>query len=550
MNKKLLLAVLVLVLSIPFAVAAAQSSASSASIVEGFNRMFGWVPQFLESKTAVLGMMVFLLFFLLYGVISSALRKTPLFGGQQLDRTGKTVALSLSGIVVLSVFFVRNNAVEFAKTLAGAMNGFFALLFSGLVFLALKFTFKSEQYGELAGTKWEDVIAFIGFILSLRMFASLMEDSALKATAVSLSYLSIVALPIYLLLKNRSLKEPGKGMEHGSKIEQETLNDLGGTLKEFEQRQTSIEKLFERNKEFLELILKMADEKSPEKKAQILKQAESLIKGSQKAMSEQKGAVNAIKNKVKRVFGTLRKQLKSAEKLPPEQRTAELKKLQQALDAIKASAQASDKVDADLEQRKKLQEELFKHRDRLSAIVKELEKPEYKQVVGGMPQYTAKAKPLQDEMQVLITEIKNIAQQLGMKSRAVNDDISMLLSGLHKVLGDEIGRIGQEEKKRKEWDEYVHRLNYALARKGGAEAGQSLIHLAAINSEFFEKAVSSLCKKKATIEYGFAPNELKLGTLVGSALGEKGAYIVVKGPNGEKHEILVNSLKVLKINLH
>jgi len=510
---------------------------TDGSIVSGFNMTFGWVNDFLNSKTAVFGLMVLLLFFLLYGIIITALKKTPLFGGKELDRAGKVVALSFSGIVVLSVFFVRNNAMEFAKTLAGAMNGFFALLLSGLVFLALKFTFKSETQGELGGVKWENIIGFLGFILSLRMFAALMDSGPLKTVSVSLSYLSIIGMFVYVLLKNRDLnKNPEKDIAHQQDREKPVIKDLNQAVSEVRQDET---KLAADDQRILNAVAE-AVKARPEKREGVLKEAEGAVKKEKKDVVQTESQMRRVEKDVAGLLRDNQKIIEDKKRIGPPD-PAEMKKLQEQADRLKDSVNLAKKAEQDLERERNIDKEIVKLFGFLNGEQKMIMRSE-----------TVANPTLLEQHERNFESIKNkiigLAKQKASGLESIERDVYQIRAVINQYIAEEQKRLREQPS----WATEALDMNIKLALKGvGQQSGQSLIHLNQTSFQHYKVVVEKLVRKRATVEYDIGDG-LRLARIVGVNPEAKDVLLVgtEKNPQYPIYFKDPKKYRVFKINVH
>jgi hypothetical protein len=180
---------IVSLLSIPFA--------SAAVDFKILDQTLGQLHKILGMDTVVFGILVFLLFFLLYGVFALGLSRSRLGGDNgRLNRNGRIIAISLAGVVIISTFFVRKNVLSFAKTkLAPQFNLFFAVILGVLMFMLFRWL------GQQTFRDREDMANVFGIFavgLALSMFGAI--GNARWAEGIGLTLIIISAIWLLVLL--------------------------------------------------------------------------------------------------------------------------------------------------------------------------------------------------------------------------------------------------------------------------------------------------------------------------------------------------------------
>jgi hypothetical protein len=182
-----------ILLSVPSVYAASKTD--TGAFGEGFQTILTG----LQNENVAVGLFVFLLGIVLYGAIASSLKASPLFGGQgELDKLGKVVSLGLTGIFILSSFFFRKNAIKFIYDLANRMSFIFALLFSILVYISVRWMFKSQNQGEVLGSKIESLASWVSAWACMLLFATAWGSTSL----MSFSWLFLTIGTFVLMLFN------------------------------------------------------------------------------------------------------------------------------------------------------------------------------------------------------------------------------------------------------------------------------------------------------------------------------------------------------------
>ncbi|MBW2987827.1 carboxypeptidase-like regulatory domain-containing protein, partial [Candidatus Woesearchaeota archaeon] len=181
---------IVSLLSIPFASAAPLD-------FKILDQTIGQLHKILGMDAVVFGILVFLLFFLLYGIFALGLSRSRLGGDNgRLNKNGKIIALSLAGVIIVSTFFVRKNVLAFAKNrLAPQFNLFFAVILSVLMFMLFRWL------GQQTFRDREDMANVFGIFavgLALSMFGAI--GNARWAEGIGLTLIIISAIWLLVLL--------------------------------------------------------------------------------------------------------------------------------------------------------------------------------------------------------------------------------------------------------------------------------------------------------------------------------------------------------------
>lgn len=156
-NRTIILALISLVLSSSFA------SAASLNILNG---PFQTLMELLRNQNSVFFFTVVFFFMLLYGIYAVGLKFVPAFkGGNGLSRQGKVVAISLSGLSTLSVFYFTKGGIR--QVLENVLDPFG--VFAGVALAAL---FAGISYFGIKGNSNEKSFALIGAALGFGLVVS------------------------------------------------------------------------------------------------------------------------------------------------------------------------------------------------------------------------------------------------------------------------------------------------------------------------------------------------------------------------------------------
>lgn len=160
-RKRLLFTILSLIIGIQTA-----SAATGIAILDG---PFTTLNTAIHNPNIVFGLTLIFFFSLLYGLYASALKFLPVFKsseGNGIGRQGKVVALSLSGLSTLGVFYFTKGSPE--KILQSVLDPFG--IFAGLVLAAL---FAGIMYFGIRGNDpnskslaWAAVAAGFGMVIA------------------------------------------------------------------------------------------------------------------------------------------------------------------------------------------------------------------------------------------------------------------------------------------------------------------------------------------------------------------------------------------------
>jgi len=183
----LVLTTLILLLTIPFA--SAQQDVFSQTL-EGVHKL-------MDNKPMMFAILFFLFYFLLYGIFAIGLSRSKAFSPEgKLTKTGKTICLTMSGIVVLSVFFVAGpgQVLIRAREIAHQFNIFFAVILSVLIAAIFRYIFDSQ---EINGVNMRNIMTIFGLALALQMFGSIGGRPLFTGLGTTL----FVILAIYAILK-------------------------------------------------------------------------------------------------------------------------------------------------------------------------------------------------------------------------------------------------------------------------------------------------------------------------------------------------------------
>ncbi len=174
----------------------------------------------ISSRTAAGLIFLFLVFLLLYGIFAKLLSKT-LDKGKP-SRATKGAALSIAGIVVLSLFYGLSQAQFFLRIqgIAGAISTVFGLIVGFFVFVLFRFgLFKSEEKRreELWGIGLRDIMSILGAACALWTAGVIGNNGTLLAFGIILFFISAIVFIMALV--------SGFGGEEKRNIHRDCLND-------------------------------------------------------------------------------------------------------------------------------------------------------------------------------------------------------------------------------------------------------------------------------------------------------------------------------------
>ncbi|MBD3259223.1 hypothetical protein GF371_01170 [Candidatus Woesearchaeota archaeon] len=209
-------------------------SVSAQIRFEILDQTLGQLHKILQTDTIVFAVLVFLFFFLMYGIFAIGLKQSKISGEKgKLTKNGKVIALSLAGIVILSTFFVRNNVLSFAKnTLAPQFNLFFAIILSVLIFMLFRW------FGKQTFDKRPDMANVFGIFsvgLALSMFGAIGEAKWAEGLGLALIIISAVWLLVLIISGTAEEREDKKKKKEGEEREDEEEGKVGtiyGTVKD------------------------------------------------------------------------------------------------------------------------------------------------------------------------------------------------------------------------------------------------------------------------------------------------------------------------------
>ncbi|MBW3010894.1 hypothetical protein KY326_01605 [Candidatus Woesearchaeota archaeon] len=194
MNKKCLVifAAMVISLSIFSYSALAQLDAIAAP----FKSLIGM----LKNDNIVFGVLFFLFFILLYAAFVGGLNTIPAFKSEEagkFTKNAKIVALTLSGITVLSTFFVagRTDVLAHAKRIASMFNLFFAVLLSVILFFIVRHTFKGE--GEIFGIESKNLMSILSLALALFVFGTIGDSGWAIGMGMTIFMITMIVVIAY-----------------------------------------------------------------------------------------------------------------------------------------------------------------------------------------------------------------------------------------------------------------------------------------------------------------------------------------------------------------
>jgi hypothetical protein len=164
-----------------------------------FSQTLSGVHKLMENKPIMFAILFFLFFFLLYGIFALGLSRSKAFSPEgKLTKTGKTICLTMSGIVVLSVFFVAGpgQVLIRAREIAHQFNIFFAVVLSVLIAAIFRYIFDAE---EVKGKNLRTFMTIFGLALALQMFGTLGGRPLLTGLATAIFIILAVYGIIYLI---------------------------------------------------------------------------------------------------------------------------------------------------------------------------------------------------------------------------------------------------------------------------------------------------------------------------------------------------------------
>ncbi|MBW2987337.1 hypothetical protein KY336_02190 [Candidatus Woesearchaeota archaeon] len=188
--------VILIVLSILIILLIVPSAAAQNDV---FSQTLAGVHKVMENKPIMFAILFFLFFFLLYGIFALGLTRSKAFSPEgKLTKTGKTICLTMSGIVVLSVFFVAGpgQVLIRAKEIAHQFNVFFAVILSVLIAAIFRYIFDSE---EINGKNMRTFMTVFGLALAFQMFGSLGGKPMFTGLGTTIFIILAVYGTIYLL---------------------------------------------------------------------------------------------------------------------------------------------------------------------------------------------------------------------------------------------------------------------------------------------------------------------------------------------------------------
>ncbi|MBW2995219.1 hypothetical protein KY312_02615 [Candidatus Woesearchaeota archaeon] len=152
---------------------------------EGFFALgFSNILKALSNKSVAVGFMILFFGLVIYGAIAAGLKASPFGGAGNLDKNGKIVAVAFTGLLLAGTFFLRNNAMKLLESMANIMGWFFALIFSLIIYVAVRWMFKQQGYqSDLAGNKIHDIVAWLAGWSSLLAFGTLLQNKSIMSVA-------------------------------------------------------------------------------------------------------------------------------------------------------------------------------------------------------------------------------------------------------------------------------------------------------------------------------------------------------------------------------
>ncbi|MBW3012739.1 hypothetical protein KY340_00895 [Candidatus Woesearchaeota archaeon] len=185
----LVLFTVIFLLIIPFA--AAQQDV--------FTKTLGAVHTLMENKPLMFAMLFFLFFFLLYAIFALGLSRSKAFADEgKLKKNGKIVALTLSGIVVLSVFFSAGpgQVLIRAREIAHQFNILFAVFLAILICGIFRYLFDDVEIG---GKNIRNFMTLFGLGFALIMFGTLGDRPMFTGIGTALATVLVVIAIFYLI---------------------------------------------------------------------------------------------------------------------------------------------------------------------------------------------------------------------------------------------------------------------------------------------------------------------------------------------------------------
>ncbi|MCK4670021.1 MAG: apolipoprotein A1/A4/E family protein [Nanoarchaeota archaeon] len=155
-------------------------SYSAMAQLDALAAPFKGLVDILKNDNIVFGILFFLFFILLYAVFVGGLNTIPSFKSEEagkFTKNAKIVALTLSGITVLSTFFVlgRTDVLAHAKRIASMFNLFFAVILSVFFFFIIRHTFKGE--GTIWGLETKNLMSVLALVLALYVFGTIGQSA-------------------------------------------------------------------------------------------------------------------------------------------------------------------------------------------------------------------------------------------------------------------------------------------------------------------------------------------------------------------------------------
>lgn len=174
----------------------------AAAELEGLAAPFNALVGMIKNDYIVFGVLFFLFFILLYSVFLGGLNTIPAFKSGEpgkYNKNAKIVALTLSGITVLSTFFVlgRTDVIEHAKRIASMFNLFFAVLLSVVLFFIVRHTFKGE--GKIFGIDSKNLMSILSLALALYVFGTIGQSAWALGMGMTIFIITMIVVIIFAL---------------------------------------------------------------------------------------------------------------------------------------------------------------------------------------------------------------------------------------------------------------------------------------------------------------------------------------------------------------
>lgn len=186
-------------------------TALAATGITALEGPFKTLSVMLHNTYIVFGLTLIFFFALLYGIYASALKMIPTFKGENgLSHQGKVVALALSGLSTLSIFyFTKGSPQKLLQTVLDPFGVFGGIvlgaLFAGITYLGVKG--ENPNAGSVA---W----AFTAMGLGIAMAGYITNSDAMLSWGILIMIIALI-IAIASSVSGRAGHDESHGGEHG-----------------------------------------------------------------------------------------------------------------------------------------------------------------------------------------------------------------------------------------------------------------------------------------------------------------------------------------------